>query len=273
MQYSHKLSGTYLNQNKFLSLTLAVCAMLVMLGIFQDFLHSMRNDHPFYFSESLLFKVFWIVFPPILIVLKSALDKYHLQSPFHYFLAILIPCVIHLIIVPLAIWGLSTIFREQAYGVIKVFTYTASNDLAKLLLIYGTFVLMLSYLKIKNKIEPTAAGHALAQHLVLTSGKNNTRIAFKDICFIEAATPYVAIKTESKQHLQNTTLKSIIKLLDARFIRVHKSYIVNVEYVSYYKSRLNGDYDIELVNEHTIRLSRNYVSEFKKRIKSNTHLK
>lgn len=52
--------------------------------------------------------------------------------------------------------------------------------------------------------------------------------------------------------------------LDTRtFVRVHKSTIVNLEKVSSFKSRLNGDYDLLLKNGTIVRLSRTYAANFK----------
>lgn len=59
------------------------------------------------------------------------------------------------------------------------------------------------------------------------------------------------------------SLKHIIKRLPENFKRIHKSTIVNVDYISEFKSRGNGDYDVIMNDGSVLRLSRNYREELK----------
>ncbi len=102
------------------------------------------------------------------------------------------------------------------------------------------------------------------EKIIVSNGTNNIPVAVNDIMYITASTPYIVLHLESKQHLHSETLKSIQEQLDkSRFIRVHKSTIVNIDKVTSYKSRSNGDYDLTLQNGATTRLSRNFASGFK----------
>jgi two-component system LytT family response regulator len=48
--------------------------------------------------------------------------------------------------------------------------------------------------------------------------------------YVEAQDDYVALKSQGKSYLKQQTLNEIEKLLDpARFVRIHRSYILNVE--------------------------------------------
>ncbi len=56
------------------------------------------------------------------------------------------------------------------------------------------------------------------------------RIPLRDILYFENVADYVRIKTNNGQHLIYSTLKSIDKKLPPElFVRVHRSYIVNLE--------------------------------------------
>lgn len=269
-RFKHNFS--FSNQNRFMGVILSACIVIIGIAIFQDYLHSKRYGHSFFFFESLLFKVLWIYFPPILFLLKSVLDKYQLKTITHRCLAVVTATLVHITLVPITIWCLSAIFREQTYGIVKTLTFTLSNDLVKLLLVYGAFVLLLRYFETSSKQEAPLETVPQLQYLTVGSGKDNTRIKLSDILYIKAATPYVEIRWQDKQYLQSGSLKSIITKLDARFVRVHKSFIVNVDKVDKYKSRLNGDYDLILQEGTEIRLSRNYVSQFKKRFELSPQL-
>jgi two-component system, LytTR family, response regulator len=250
---------------------LAVVAILT-IAIFQDFLQAKRNGNSFFFSESLLFKSFWVFFPPILLLLKYVLVSRPVITLTQIGFAVLTATVTHLILVPLTIWCLSALFREQSYGFFKVLTYTLSNDLVKILLIYAVFTLWLKHIASKSKIEALEEQATCSEYLAVSSGKNNTRIKLSDILYIKAATPYIAIQLENKQYLHSESLKSILVKLDARFVRVHKSSIVNIDKVLSYKSRLNGDYDLKLQDGIEIRLSRNYVNDFKNHFETSPQL-
>ncbi|WP_417446506.1 LytR/AlgR family response regulator transcription factor [Kangiella sp.] len=276
---SIKQAFKFLKENRTIGVLLFTLIAIVSVAIFQDYLHSSRNGYPFFFSESLLFKAFWIFFPPLLLLLKNAHRKGFLNSFPKRGGAVAIATLVHLSLVPLTIWSLSAIFREQSYGIFKVLTYTMANDFVKILLIYGAFVLWLKHSETKRHKDDTdnqpseneVAAQSLSspQYLTVSSGKNNTRIKLSDVLYIKAATPYVAIQLADKQYLHSESLKSIGEKLDARFIRVHRSSIVNIDKVVSYQSRLNGDYDLRLQDETEIRLSRNYVSQFKHHFQSN----
>ncbi|MCB0649587.1 MAG: LytTR family transcriptional regulator, partial [Saprospiraceae bacterium] len=85
-----------------------------------------------------------------------------------------------------------------------------------------------------------------------------------DIITITANAPYVIIQLENKKFVYHATLKSMEQMLDdQKFIRIHKSCIVNLSKVSSIKSRGNGDYDLEILDGGIVRLARTYVKSFK----------
>jgi len=251
---------------------LSVFTGIIILAVFQDFLHSVRNGGAFFFFESLLFKSFWLLFLPILLLMKYMLQSRPINTLAQICLAVTIATLAHLILVPLTIWFLSVVFRDQSYGFFKVLTYTLSNDLVKILLVYGVFILLLKYTEPKRDKDASQKQTPISQYLTVSSGKNNSRIKLSDILYIKAANPYIAIQLEKKQYLHSETLKSILEILDSRFIRVHKSSIVNIDKVLSYKSRLNGDYDLMLQDGTKIRLSRNYVNDFRNRFEPTPQL-
>jgi two-component system LytT family response regulator len=51
--------------------------------------------------------------------------------------------------------------------------------------------------------------------------------------------------------------------LDSRFVRIHRSTIVNIQSVSKWTSRGNGDYDLLMSEGTLLRLSRNYAQAFR----------
>lgn len=87
------------------------------------------------------------------------------------------------------------------------------------------------------------------------------RIDLKDILYVEAKGDYTVFKTEAKGYVVNSTFKNVEEKLDPnQFIRVHRSYIVNVDKVV----------DIEdnnlLINEQIIPVSRGQKPNLLKRL-------
>ena len=120
------------------------------------------------------------------------------------------------------------------------------------------------YLKRKSKrLEEKVPN--LLQKLIFNNGRNYISVAINEILYINTSAPYIVIHTQKQQYLYASTLKLIEEKLDQQqFVRVHKSTIINLNMVVSYHSRLNGDFDILLINRASIRLSRNYAPAFKK---------
>ncbi|MGB3464574.1 MAG: LytTR family transcriptional regulator DNA-binding domain-containing protein [Cyclobacteriaceae bacterium] len=87
------------------------------------------------------------------------------------------------------------------------------------------------------------------------------RIDLKDILYVEAKGDYTVFKTEQKGYVVNSTFKNVEEKLDPnQFVRVHRSYIVNIDKVV----------DIEennlLINEQIIPVSRGQKPNLIKRL-------
>jgi two-component system LytT family response regulator len=68
------------------------------------------------------------------------------------------------------------------------------------------------------------------QRVIVKDGASVTVIPAARIDWIEAQDDYVAIHAERRTHLKNETLSEMEKALDpARFVRIHRSYLLNVD--------------------------------------------
>lgn len=99
--------------------------------------------------------------------------------------------------------------------------------------------------------------------LVQTSKKLVT-IATKDIYRIEAFGDYSKIFTKDQSFLSNFGISVIeTKLNPEIFLRVHRSSIININYVKEANKNLTA-YDIILINDDTVRVSRGYLHVLKR---------
>ena len=96
--------------------------------------------------------------------------------------------------------------------------------------------------------------------------KSRGRILFlsvEDIRWIEAEENYVRIHTGDEAHLLRETISRLECRLDPRFfLRVHRSFIVNLHYVKEVKNETDGDANVVLMSGEKIPMSRSYRSRF-----------
>jgi len=97
---------------------------------------------------------------------------------------------------------------------------------------------------------------------IFITGKHNEQIKLylNEIIFLEVERNYCTIYT-SRRNYKFVIKISLIKLLeqlDSRFIRIHNSYIVNINYIKSFTSTL-----VRLEN-YSVPLSRTYKKEFSK---------
>ncbi|MCZ2085170.1 MAG: LytTR family DNA-binding domain-containing protein [Flavobacteriales bacterium] len=102
----------------------------------------------------------------------------------------------------------------------------------------------------------------ISHFFVKSSGQQN-RINFDDISFIESIKDYVNIKTEHQEHIVLETLKSLENQLPDHFLRVHKSFIINLNKIQ----TIDGK-NIQLISEKIIPIGETYKSDFLLKIKN-----
>lgn len=97
------------------------------------------------------------------------------------------------------------------------------------------------------------------KRLVIKSGGRVTILAVRDIDWIEAEGDYVKIHAGRAWHLLRETMKQVEVQFDpARFVRIHRSTIVNVERIKELQPYFRGEYVVILHDGATLKLSRGY---------------
>ena len=93
-------------------------------------------------------------------------------------------------------------------------------------------------------------------------------IKTRDVIWIEAQGDFVKVQTQGKTQLVRETLQSMEQKLDpTKFLRIHRSFVVNLEHVRRVELALYGDYVVFVSDGSKLRLSRNYRSKLKSLIK------
>lgn len=111
------------------------------------------------------------------------------------------------------------------------------------------------------------------KRLVGLRPKSRTRILFdpKEVYFFQIRVGDVHANLGTEELVVRMSLKDILASLDpSQFVRIHKSYIVNVEKVTSLEPLFHNDYKIDLKGPKsiTLPLSRRYAAAFKALLKN-----
>jgi two-component system, LytTR family, response regulator len=83
-----------------------------------------------------------------------------------------------------------------------------------------------------QQLAAAARGQQFLERLVVRDGTRVTLIPVARLDYVEAQDDYVALASHGAKHLKQQTIASLEAGLDpARFVRIHRSYIVNFERV------------------------------------------
>ena len=105
------------------------------------------------------------------------------------------------------------------------------------------------------------------ERLVVKSGGKVTLLQVGEIEWIDADGDYARIHVGKASHLLRETMKRLEQQLDpARFVRIHRSTIVNLEKVKELQPFYRGEYVVVLHTGTTLKLSRGYRANLEARL-------
>jgi len=103
--------------------------------------------------------------------------------------------------------------------------------------------------------------------LVVKSGGSTRFIRVVEIDWIEAAGVYVNLHVAGRKLLYRACLRELAERLDPRrFVRVHRSAIVNIESILQLEPISHGEFDVVLKNGARTRVSRGYRAQLESRL-------
>lgn len=104
-------------------------------------------------------------------------------------------------------------------------------------------------------------GDKYTKRIVFKSRGRILFLAVSEIRWIAAEENYVRICTQSETHLLRETMSRIEERLDPRvFLRVHRSSIVNLQYVKEVRTDADGEFMVIMANGQKVAMSRSYRS-------------
>lgn len=108
--------------------------------------------------------------------------------------------------------------------------------------------------------SPGSGGEAPGQvdRLVVRDGDRSRLIPVERVDWIEAAGHSVAVHTGTETSLVDESLSGLERRLDDRFVRIHRSTIINLHRVAEFQRLFHGDFAVVLEDGTELRLSRTY---------------
>lgn len=122
--------------------------------------------------------------------------------------------------------------------------------------------------KSENSVSQLLKDHSgiksYPDRLAIKDGGETTLVETQDIDWVDAAGDYMCIHENDKTHVMRITMKDLEAKLDpAKFQRVHRSTIVNLDRVKKVCSHMNGEFYLLLHNEASVKMSRSYKDKVK----------
>ena len=235
------------------------CVVLYGLAIFQDYVFSRIKPTGFYWTDTMLYNIYWLLFIPFIKITNSFYNKVQfksLASKVLYSVGTgIIFSVLHIFIfTSIFILG-SNLIYSVPHRFLTILKNAVSNQLHITIIVYLFSPFVFDYLKRKaqTSIQKTI------KTITVKNGTRRIKIDVSNILFIKTERPYTMIYFNNQKLLHDDSLKKIKNILDSQvFLRVHRSVIVNKNHIIELKSRKNGDYDGILTNGQSVRLSRHY---------------
>lgn len=256
--------------------------MIATLAIGQDALFAWLKDTSFYWSESLLYKVFWLLFIPQTFLVSLALKKWPIEklisanSAKHLGVALLVSLT-QIVVFSLLMAVMSKALLGYSFPFMGVLRKSLAEDFLTCLLMYSLLLLLLNRsprygtpdlptLRLGTpKSEANDPDHLTL--FLIKDGARSQRIPAETIDWLGSEDSYTVLHRGNQKWLYSESLSRLeTQLNPADFIRIHRSYLVNVHRVHHVTSRLTGDYDVHLDSGETVRLSRHYVQKAKGRL-------
>ncbi len=131
-----------------------------------------------------------------------------------------------------------------------------------------------SFSKLEDKFEQNSAIQNIIQHndekieflerVVIKDGNKISIIPVESIKWIEAQDDYVMINSEQGRFLKKKTMKYFENHLDENmFVRIHRSYIINVDFIQHLEQTGKESYHIILKNGKELPVSKSGLAKLK----------
>ena len=123
----------------------------------------------------------------------------------------------------------------------------------------------------KEKLAHYARRPQAAERLVVKTQGQVLFLSLVDIDWIEAAGYYACVHVGSETHVLRRSLSELERDLgDGKFVRIHRSILVNLDQIRALELQAAGEYEVVLKSKARLRLSRRYRKRLQDRIQTDS---
>ncbi|MTI38547.1 LytR/AlgR family response regulator transcription factor [Fulvivirga lutimaris] len=117
---------------------------------------------------------------------------------------------------------------------------------------------------LKGSIE---GGAKFSTHLFVQKSEKLLNIEVKDIIHLEASGDYTVLTTKADQFLSSSGIGKLEERLDPEvFIRIHRSSIINLNFLKEIEKHFNGGLIVKMENGKSFPVSRTYAKQIRKKV-------
>ncbi|WP_106794192.1 LytTR family DNA-binding domain-containing protein [Aquimarina sp. Aq78] len=129
----------------------------------------------------------------------------------------------------------TTAYRDYA---VDGFELNAVDYLLKPIFFERFFLAIQKFLEQEKKSisydPPENTMHKKTDFVFVNKAKKQIKVLFDDVLYIESLKDYIKIHLENKTLIIKESISNFEKRIDSRFIRIHRSYIINQEKITAY---------------------------------------
>lgn len=121
----------------------------------------------------------------------------------------------------------------------------------------------------KDSIEEKDLSHEkeCIERISVKTGQKLYVLMLEEIMFLQSNGDYVSIYSKENVYLKEQTMKYFEKNLPPKqFIRIHRSYIVNVDYINSIQNYKKNQFKVKLKNNYELRASQTGYNLLKERL-------
>ncbi len=106
-----------------------------------------------------------------------------------------------------------------------------------------------------------------SSHLFVQKSEKLLNLEVKDIMYLEASGDYTVLSTKGDQFLSSSGIGKLEEKLDPEiFIRIHRSTIINLNFLKEIEKHFNGGLIVKMENSKTFPVSRTYAKQIRKKV-------
>lgn len=144
-------------------------------------------------------------------------------------------------------------FYKSIFRVIETLKNISSKDFD------DKVVHLLKHVKVEQQQELTS----FSSRIPIAYANKTVFVNKEDIHYILASNYYIEIYTANRKYVQRNSMYCVLKELNSElFLRIHRSSIINLDYIDELQSSAYGEIDVKMRDGKQLRVSKGYRKQF-----------